>query len=118
MRYKQCFKEEWLNGEIMKDWRKEDPSEKGCSYCICCKTKIRNANESMLLSHSKTAKHENNMKAAKFTTKLDIYVKKRKPTEIEEVAKAELINILFHCRTSYAICSDRSSCRRVQESHS
>lgn len=77
--------------------------------------KIRNANESMLLSHSETAKHENNMKAAKFTTKLDIYVKKRKPTEIEEVAKVELINILFHCRTSYAICSDRSSCRRARK---
>ena len=49
----------------------------------------------MLIAHSKTAKHENNMKIAKPTTKLDIFVKKQKPTENEEVAKAELMISAF-----------------------
>lgn len=91
--YNQSFKEEWLLDKNMKEWLKEDP--KGCSYCVCCNSKIRNANKSMLLSHSKTSKHENNMKIAKATTKLDIFVKKRKPTQNEDVAKAELMISAF-----------------------
>lgn len=93
--YNQSFKDEWLNDENFKEWLKEDASEKGCSYCICCETKIKNANKSMLIAHSKTSKHENNIKFRKSTTKLDAFVKKRKPTENEEVAKAELMISAF-----------------------
>jgi len=49
----------------------------------------------MLISHSKTAKHNTRMKEVKSTTKLDTFVAKRIPTENEQVAKAKLMISAF-----------------------
>lgn len=89
--YIQSFKEEWLHEKEFKEWLQEDSKERGVSYCACCKTQIKNANRSMLMAHCKTAKHLNNMKEAKVTTKIDLFIKKQLPKESDEVAKAELL---------------------------
>lgn len=89
--YSQKFRKEWLEDDIFKEWLIEDKDEKGVCYCVCCKAKIKNANKSMLLAHSKTTKHLNNARTLRSTPKLDCFFTKPKSNEEEKVAKAELI---------------------------
>ena len=89
--YSQKFRKEWQGDDNLKEWLTEDKDEKGVCYCICCKAKIKNANKSMLLAHSKTTKHLNNLKTLKRTPKLDSFLTKPKSNEADKVFKAELI---------------------------
>ena len=76
--YQQAFKQEWLHDPRLKDWLQE---EGGCCFCIVCNSKLKNANKSMLLLHSKTTKHKRNMDADLDESQHSraVKVKKKKP---------------------------------------
>ena len=88
--YTQSFKEEWLNDPDLKDRLREDRTEKGACYCICCDVRLKNANKSMLLTHKDTAKHKKTAMCAKGSTKIVDFFSKSVSTIKEDVAKAEL----------------------------
>lgn len=113
--YNQHFNSKWLEEPGFSEWLQEDESEKGESYCKCCKMQLHHANKSMLTRHQNTAKHQKALKSSKSTTNLGQFVAKRAHmiNEKEEAAKAELTLAAFmsehnmpfsHCDHLVKVC--------------
>jgi hypothetical protein len=89
--YKQSFNDEWLKDPDFKDWLQQDKYNSDASYCKCCNFTMKNANRSSLIKHKISAKHKTNFQSAKATINITQFLKKKKSTESEQIAKSELL---------------------------
>lgn len=81
----------WLTDRELKDWVKQNPSNKCAAICIVREWKLKNCNKSALMKHKASSKHKN-FEAKKNSLNIQQFFKKLPEQCLQDkVAKIELL---------------------------